>query len=177
MRNVDQNLPYRQKHKQLPRIAGTQAVDLAPLAPASPLLSAAPLRFAPNINTGRQSFASQSVAERLESRAAKIQKPMVARHQTVIETVMKERKERVHNDMGKAVEVNLNGTRFSIDPGNTEQPHSVAVAFQERRNALLRHAQIMNVSNYERMRDSRDIPDTEDMRDEIEYRAMQDITP
>lgn len=150
---------------RLPSVPGTKVADLAPLVKETPVL------HAPNINTGKQSYASLAVAERLESRAARVQRPLVEQHNAVIRDIMNERKYRVNNDLGRVIRVTCGAMFFDIDPGVTIQPRAVAIAFEERKNAILRD-QLIRRAGLDGVVKR---PEVEAMQADLQYQASQDI--
>lgn len=167
MSRISQHLPGLARKRNLPHLPGTNAVDLAPLVAALPVLSTV------NITTGKESYAAQGVRERLESRAHRVQQPLIQHANAVVKQIANEKRQRVRNDLGEDVEVSVGGLKWMVDAGISEQPHSVAVAFEERKNALLRHRQIVDFGK-EGQRGGK--PEVERMRDDLEYLANQDIS-
>jgi hypothetical protein len=165
--SVTKHLPGLARRKVLPSIPGTGAVDLAPIAQPLPVLEPKA------ILTGKEPYAAIAVKDRLESRAYRVQQPMVNQAKHILGEIAKERRMRVKNDLGEAVRVSLSGLEFEVDPGITEQPRSVALAFEERKNALLRHKQILGLG-VEGGRRGR--PEVEALAATLEYTANQDIS-
>jgi hypothetical protein len=123
-----------------------------------------------------ETYEALAVRERLESRAFNVQRPMKERHNNVMQMVMKERKQWVTNDTGKNVEVSLNGTRFLVQQGRNEYPHSVAIAFEERKNAILQGRMIEREGQAWRYKTADDIPEPVDIQETLRYVAHQDIS-
>jgi hypothetical protein len=164
--------------KRLPRIAGTNAVDLRPLAPARPVLDRRVVQqrspiVKPEKREGEK-YEALAVRERLESRAHTVQRPIIERNNMVLAAVMKERKMWVNNDTGKSVEVSLNGTRFIVDQGRNEYPRSVAIAFEERKNEILKAKMIAREGQAWRYKTADDLPEPREIQDELRYVAHQD---
>lgn len=164
MSRVDSHLPGL-KRRHLPRIAGTGAVDLAPLAQERPILTKA------NINTGKDSYRTQAVAERLESRAAQVQQPIIKHTNAVVRNVANERRQWVDNKLNRSVDVSVGGVFWTVDAGRTQQPRSVALAFEQHVNDLHKHQMILR-EGVDGQRKGR--PDVEDMRETLQYYADMD---
>jgi hypothetical protein len=103
-----------------------------------------------------------------------VQRPIIERNNMVLAAVMKERKMWVNNDTGKSVEVSLNGTRFIVDQGRNEYPRSVAIAFEERKNEILKAKMIAREGQAWRYKTADDLPEPREIQDELRYVAHQD---